>query len=513
MTMEDKFPMPNIEVLFSKLGNSQYFTTLDLAKGFHQIPISRNDRHKTAFSTHTGHYEFTRMLFGLKNAPASFQWMMNEVLHDLINNICVVYLDDILVFSTSLSEHITSLRAIFQRLSEYNLKVQIDKCNFFKRESEYLGHVITHKGIKPNPDKISAIQRVEIPKTVKQIRSFLGLTGFYRKFIKDYSKVALPMISRLKKGAVIDTNDQLYIDSFNKLKKLICSSPVLVYPDFEKKVVLTTDASNEALGAVLSQNGHPVAFTSRTLNRHELNYSTIEKELLAIVWATKYFRPYLYGRKFKIQTDHRPLIWLNSLKEPNMKLQRWKLKLNEYDFDVEYIKGKTNQVVDFLSRVDVNILEDEVHDTIVSDLATIHSGVENLNDYIGISESAVNIYKNQIVIELGVADKYVRKILYGNRIRHCIILKEYNEGKVLEFLEQIFPIKEKVAIFCQDFKIFKYFQETIVRYFSNSNEMSFVKCSKFVKDIIDREHLYSIIDKYHTDKNHRGINETFLELR
>lgn len=512
VTVEDKFPIPNMEDLFSKLGNSQYFSTLDLAKGFHQIPILPNDRHKTAFSTPTGHYEFTRMPFGLRNAPASFQRMMNEVLHDYINNICVVYLDDILVFSTSLQEHILSLRKIFQRLSEYNLKVQVDKCNFFKRESEYLGHIITPDGIRPNPLKINVIQKIALPKTIKEIRSFLGLTGFYRKFIKDYSRIALPMISYLKKGSTLNINDQNYIDSFNKLKKILCSTPVLAYPDFDRIFVLTTDASNRALGAVLSQNGHPIAFSSRTLNEHECNYSAIEKELLAIVWSVKYFRPYLFGRKFKVQTDHRPLVWLNSLKEPNMKLQRWKIQLNEYDFDVEYIKGRTNKVADFLSRLDVNFL-DENEQSVHSDSATIHSGGENLNDHIRISESPINIFKNQVIVTLGGKYKYERKILYQKKIRHIITLKEYFEEKVLDYLKLIFPVKGTVAIFCPNFEIFKKLQQTIIHYFSNSSEMKFVLCSKFIKDVFGKENLLEIIERYHNNKNHRGIEETFLELR
>lgn len=512
LTIEDKFPIPNMEDLFAKLGNSQYFSTLDLAKGFHQIPILATDRHKTAFSTPTGHYEFTRMPFGLKNAPASFQRMMNEVLHDYINNICVVYLDDILIFSTSLQEHIISLTKIFRRLSEYNLKVQIDKCNFFKRESEYLGHIITPDGVRPNPSKIKVIQEISLPKTVKEIRSFLGLTGFYRKFIKDYSRIALPMISKLKKGAVINVNDQVYIDSFNKLKKILCIDPVLAYPKFDRLFVLTTDASNAALGAVLSQNGHPIAYTSRTLNKHELNYSAIEKELLAIVWAVKYFRPYLFGRKFKVQTDHRPLVWLNSLKEPNIKLQRWKIMLNEYDFDVEYIKGKTNQVADFLSRIDINVLQEE-EGTIKSDIATIHSGKENLNDHIEFSESPINVHRNQIIIKLGNTYKYEKEILYEKKFRHTITLIEYFEEKVLEFFKEIFPIKGTVAIFCDNFEIFKNLQRTLVHYFSNSSELKFIRCSKFIKDIFDREDLLEFIEKFHNEKNHRGIDETYLELR
>lgn len=521
ITISDKFPIPNIEDLFSKLGKCLYFTTLDLAKGFHQIPISIEDGHKTAFSTHTGHYEFTRMPFGLKNAPASFQRMMNEVLHDYINNICVVYLDDILVFSTSLHEHIVSLRKIFRRLADYNLKVQIDKCNFFKRESEYLGHVITEHGIKPNPAKIEIIRKISLPRTVKDIRSFLGVTGFYRKFIKDYGRIALPLIKYLKKDFKIDMSDPEYINSFEKLKILLCQSPVLAYPNFEKVFLLTTDASNASLGAVLSQGGHPVAFASRTLDKHECNYSTIEKELLSIVWATKYFRPYLFGRKFKIQTDHKPLIWLNSLKEPNMKLHRWKMKLNEYDFDIEYIKGKANQVADFLSRVNINKLDEQVENScenisnlaVASDIATVHSGLEQLNDHISITETAINLFKNQIVILIGKKYKCVQEKLYGRKIRYTITLSYYNEEIVLGMLRKILPIRGKIGIFCENFNIFKYFQATIVHYFSNTPDMTFFKCSRLLKDIFDREILMNIIEKYHSEKNHRGIQETYVELK
>lgn len=200
ITTDDKFPIPNMDDIFSKLGNAQYFSTLDLAKGFHQISIDKKERHKTAFSTADGHYEFTRMPFVLKNAPASFQRVMNEVLHDNIGKICIVYLDDILIFSTSLQVHIDSLTKIFKRLLEYNLKVQVDKCSFLRRETEYLGHIISDKAIQPNPNKIEIVKQIKIPQTAKQIKSFLGITGFYRKFIRDYSKVALPMTKYLRKN-------------------------------------------------------------------------------------------------------------------------------------------------------------------------------------------------------------------------------------------------------------------------------------------------------------------------
>ena len=198
------------------------------------------------------------MPFGLKNAPATFQRLMNEILRDYINKTCVVYLDDILIFSTSLQEHLNAIREIFDVLEKKNLKIQIDKCNFLKRETEFLGHVLTKDGMKPNPNKIKVIEKLELPRTERQIKSFLGITGYYRKFIKDYAKVAQPITKYLKKGVRINTKDPTYIEAFEKLKNLISTHPILRFPNFEKQFTLTTDASNYAIGAVLSQEGHPV---------------------------------------------------------------------------------------------------------------------------------------------------------------------------------------------------------------------------------------------------------------
>ena len=396
ISIDDKFPIPNIDSLFEKLGRAQYFTTLDLANGFHQILVDEKDQAKTAFSTPQGHYEYIRMPFGLKNAPATFQRMINHVLREFINIDCVVYIDDILIFSTSLQEHINSISKIFQKLREFNLKIQLDKCSFFSKESEFLGHLLTCDGIKPNPKKIQVIKALKIPSTCKQIKSFLGITGYYRKFIKDYAKIAQPLTHCLKKDSKINIDNPKYIEAFEELKEIITRDPILKYPNFNKKFTLTTDASQFAIGAVLSQNGHPISFGSRTLNEHEIKYSTIEKELLAKTWATKYYRPYLYGVKFLVQTDHRPLVWLSSLKEPNSKLQRWKIKLNEFDFDIEYLKGSENKVADFLSRIDVDknqintveIEENENDVEVNSDMATIHSSAEDVGNHFPIIDNS-----------------------------------------------------------------------------------------------------------------------------
>lgn len=203
ITIDDKYPLPNIDSILDKLGKAQYFSTLDLAKGYHQILMDEKDIEKTAFVTPSGLYEFVRMPFGLKNAPATFQRLMNDILRDFINKICIVYLDDILIFSTTLEEHESSLNKIFTKLREHNLKIQIDKCSFMKKNTDFLGHVLSKDGICPNPNKIEVIQNILIPKTEKEIKRFLGMTGYYRKFIKDYSKIAYPIIKYLKKGKKI----------------------------------------------------------------------------------------------------------------------------------------------------------------------------------------------------------------------------------------------------------------------------------------------------------------------
>lgn len=313
-----------------KLGKCKYFSTLDLASGYHQIEMHPRDIPKTAFSTERGHYEYKRLAFGLKNAPRTFERVMDNILRGIMNEACVVYLDDIVIFSTSLQEHIEKLRKVFDRLRAANLKIQMDQSEFLKKEVQFLGHIITPEGLKPNPLKIDAILRYPLPKTTTELKGFLGLTGYYRKFIRDYAKITKPLTVCLKKGRKIVYSEE-FMKSFNRCKEILTNPPILQYPDFSKNFIVTTDASNVAIGAILSQgpigSDKPICYASRTLNQSEERYSTIEKELLAVIWAVKYFRCYLYGRKFTICTDHRPLIWLDKLKEPNSKLQRWKIRL------------------------------------------------------------------------------------------------------------------------------------------------------------------------------------------
>lgn len=529
-TLDDKYPIPNISDILDKLGKCQYFTCLDLASGFYQIEMDPADIHKTAFSVDKGHYEFLRMPMGLKNSPSTFQRVMDNVLRGLNN--CLVYLDDILVYSTSLQEHIDSLQKVFQRLRESNFKIQMDKSEFLKHETPYLGHVITREGIKPNPDKIAAIQNFPIPKTTKEIKSFLGLLGYYRKFIPDFARITKPMTSRLKKGVKITLTPE-YIQCFEHCKTLLINDPILQYPDFSKEFILTTDASNVAIGAVLSQgtigSDKPVAYASRTLNASEMNYSTIEKELLAIVWATKYFRCYLFGRKFKIVSDHRPLQWVMNMKDNgNSRLTRWRLKLAEFQFESIYKKGKLNSNADALSRVEihneetssvvVNVSENSDQD-IQDDgqTETRHTSAENPILEIPISEDPLNKFSRQLLLNIVDRRRHLptKTAPFNNDaiIKVTIEINQANlEQEVIDAIKEYVDPRIKTGLLIQPQEKMYSVVPIIQNTFKNSSMKLFL-----VKSEIENVHGYlkqqDIIRRYHEGKtNHRGISETYLAL-
>lgn len=387
ITIRDSYPLPNINHILDQLGSSKYFSTLDLASGFHQIPIKPSDKPKTAFNTPNGHYEFNRMPFGLKNAPAAFQRLMDTVLTGLQGVRCFVYLDDIVIYASSIQDHDQRIREVFKQLQKANLKLQPDKCEFLRREVTYLGHVITNNGVKPNPEKIEIIKDFPTPISNKDIQSFLGLVGYYRRFIPDFTKFSQCLTKLLKKNAKFIWTDQQQ-NAFDNLRRYLISEPILQYPDFSKPFILKTDASNFAIGAILSQgdipNDLPISYASRTLNKAESNYSTTERELLAIVWAVKHFRPYLYGKRFKITSDHKPLTWLFNVKDPGSRLIRWRLKLEEYDYEISYVKGCSNQQADCLSRLcqNQNQNQNENTDSNPHLNQTQHQIHLNINDYI-----------------------------------------------------------------------------------------------------------------------------------
>ena len=351
----DAYPMPRVDDLIDRLGDAAYISTLDLSRGYWQVPVTKDARPKTAFITPYGLFQFRVMPFGLQGAPATFQRMMDVILDD-VGEFAAAYLDDVVIHSTSWDDHVRHLHEILRRLGQAGLTVKPKKCQIAMSQCTYLGHVVGNGEVRPEESKVKAVEDFPTPKTKKQVRAFLGLTGYYRKFIKNYAEKAMALTNLTRKNA---PNNVLWTTAcdtaFRELKKALCSSAVLRSPDFRRRFILQTDASNHGIGAVLSQcdddgTEHPVAFYSRKLLPREERYSTVEKECLAIKLATHAFRVYLLGRPFEIQTDHRSLEWLDRLKEGNARLTRWSLALQPYNYTVRYRAGKINGNADALSR-------------------------------------------------------------------------------------------------------------------------------------------------------------------
>ncbi|XP_065426955.1 uncharacterized protein LOC135976185 [Chrysemys picta bellii] len=355
VTVTDAYPMPRIDDMLDVLSQAKYLSTFDLTKGYWQIPLEGEAQQKSAFITDIGLYEFTVLPFGLVNAGATFQRLVNRVLNGL-QHYARAYIDDIAVFSNTWGDHKEHLEVVLSKLKEAGLTVKPSKCKIGAAKVPYLGHWVGGGKISPDPLKVEAIVKWPVPQTKRQVQSFIGLANYYRRFVVGFSDVVSPITDLCKKH---QPNKVIWSEAcqkgFNKVKALLSAKPVLASPDFEKPFELCTDASDTGLGAVLMQTGedskkHPIAFLSKKLSPAEQNYSVIEKECYAIVWAVKQLRPYLFNRRFRILTDHSPLVWLHRTKGTNSKLLRWSLVLQEFDMEITHIKGKENWVADALSR-------------------------------------------------------------------------------------------------------------------------------------------------------------------
>ena len=362
VTRKDVFPLPRIDDLLDQLKGKSIFSTLDAKSGYWQIRMEESSREKTAFVTFDGLYEFRVMPFGLCNAPATFQRVMQKVLTGL-GDFCSVYIDDILVFSNSMEEHLEHLKQIFQRLQRVGLKLHPQKCVFGSHEVLYLGHLISGSGILPNPEKIAAVKRFPTPTSVKAVRQFLGLASYYRRFVPNFARVANSLYGLTRQDVPFHWT-QACQQSFERLKDLLTTPPVLAYPDFTKQFVLHTDASGEGVGAVLEQKQddgelHPIAYASRSINRHEKRYGVTELEALGVVWAVKHFRSYLVGQKCTVYTDHAPLRSMLQARHQSGKLARWACVLAEVDLEIRYRPGRKNLNADALSRAPLSHVDDK----------------------------------------------------------------------------------------------------------------------------------------------------------
>jgi hypothetical protein len=302
VTKPDAYPIPNIVDTLDSLGTSKIFSVLDMASGYHQIEIQEEDREKTAFSCHMGHYQFTKLPFGVNNGPATYQRCMDFILTGLKGIDCLAYLDDLICYSATMEEHAEKLARIFKRLEQANFKIQPSKCVFATDTVEYLGHIVTKEGVKPDPRKIQAVKEYPTPRTVRDVRAFIGLAGYYRRHVRNFAEIAKPLTNLTKKDVPFEWGPEQE-KAFLELKDMLSQEPLLIYPDFSQPFIVACDASTKAVGAILSQikdgEERPVAYCSRQLNSAETKYSITELELLALIFAVKQFRCYLYGRQLK----------------------------------------------------------------------------------------------------------------------------------------------------------------------------------------------------------------------
>ena len=522
-----RYPLPRIEDMIDRMATASYFSTLDLKNGYHQIKMNLADVEKTAFSFERGHYEFLRMPFGLKNAPATFQKLMDEFLEGLDSQNIQIYMDDIVVFTQDKATHMDLLRNLIKRLKHYNLKVSKEKTHLFKRKVKFMGYIISENGVQPDPDKVETIWNIPTPKNVKEVRRILGMFGYYRKFIKNFAFITEPLTKLLKKGKIFKI-DQEVQRSIENCKEILSRLPNLKFPNLENQFILTTDASQVAIGAVLSQkdNGveNPVAFASKKLTPAETRYSTIEREMLGIVWAIEKFRTYLYGRTFEVRTDHKPLVWIQGLKETSARVTRWKERLAAYEFFVKHVKGSDNVVADCLSRnVNTLELEDEtsleeqleVIGDVEPGLAVMKGHEPETEHQIEVTQDIINNKRNQLIFTTKPGDvitSYIHN--YGHlKIWTIDIGSEVTSDKILKLLNSILirgkvyhmyflsdTVKEKV--------IDLYRKQEIIK------GIHLIICTKQVQTIENANEQRRIIEDYHNSKtNHRGETETLKKLQ
>jgi hypothetical protein len=348
VTIKNKYPLPRIDILFDQLAGAKVFSKIDLRSGYYQIKIKPSDIPKMAFSTRYGLYEYLVMSFRLTNAPAYFMYLMNSAFMPKLDKFVVVFIDDILIYSKTKEDHANHIRVVLQRLRDHRLYAKFSKCEFWLDSVKFLGHTISSEGISVDPTKVQEVMDWKPPTSVHQIRSFLGLVGYCRRFILDFSKIAKPMTELLKKKVKFHWDDKCE-EAFHTLRKVLTTAPVLAQPDSTQPFDVYCDASGTGLGCVLMQNNRVIAYASRAFRDHEQNYPTHDLELAAVIHALKIWRHHLMGAKCNIYTDHKSLKYIFTQADLNMRQRRWLELIKDYDLEVHYHPGKANVVADALS--------------------------------------------------------------------------------------------------------------------------------------------------------------------
>ena len=422
-TKKDHFPLPFIDQVLERLARFKYFCYLDGLSGFYQIPIHPDDQAKTTFTCPYGTFAWRRMPFGLCNAPATFQRCMFSIFSDLLDDCVEVFMDDFSVYGDTFDSCLANLSKVLDRCAEHGLVLNWEKCHFMVQEGIVLGHRISRKGIEVDGAKVEVIEKLPPPTCVKDVRSFLGHAGFYRRFIKDFSKIAKPLCNLLAKENVF-VFDQTCMDAFVAIKKALVSAPILQPPNWSLPFELMCDASNNAVGVVLGQRienkSHVIAYASKLLDQAQVNYTTTEKELLAVVYAFDKFRSYLVGQKAIVYSDHAALRYLFSKKEAKPRLLRWMLILQEFDWEIRDKKGSENLVADHLSRLDEQMLKE------------MDDGMPIKEEFVG--EHVLNLKEQCFEVAKGDIPWYAD---YVNYLASGIIPKDIDSRQKRRFLHDV----------------------------------------------------------------------------
>lgn len=464
VTKKDSYPLPRIDDTLDTLAGTKWFSTLDLQSGYWQVEIAEKDKEKTAFSASNGLWQFKVMPFGLCNAPATFERLMEQVLRGLNWKTCLVYLDDIIVMGKTFDAHLKNLAEVLQRISSAGLKLSVKKCALFQKEVKYLGHRVTAAGISTDEDKIRAVKDWPRPQNLHELRSFLGLCTYYRRFVPNFASIAASLHELTKKSRTYHWAEAQE-KAFQALKKLLCTAPVLSYPVAGEKFVIDSDASGYGIGGVLSQvvNGTEkvIGYYSRILSKPEKNYCVTRRELLAVVECIKHYHKYLYGQHFTLRTDHSALRWLLQFKNPEGQLARWIERLQSYDLSIEHRKGAKHNNADALSRrpcdaecrhcaraesnegiVDVRLM----HIDSGEDWSAAQRGDDILAKIISAKEADIRPPRNEISAESPLAKAYWAQWDSLSLINGCLYRKwESTDGKTTSNLVVV-PASKKADV-------------------------------------------------------------------
>ena len=441
LTILKHWPMADMETILRMLAGATIFSTVDCTSGFWQIAMDKNSIDKSAFSTPDGHYAWTCMPFGLKNAPAQF----NRIMHQLLGNKrgILVYLDDVVIFSVTFEEHCELVIWLVELFLKVNLRLNPSKCTWFASEIHLLGHVVSGTNVKMDPEKIAAVQNRITPRNVKELQQFLGFANYYKRFIHDFSTRATALYELLRNEIPFEMTEKRYA-AFTDIKRALLKYPVLRQPDFNKHFFVYTDACNEACGGVLSQKDernfdYAIEYCSKGFDKHQRNYSISEKECLGVIYAVKKFRYYLDGREFTIITDHIALKWLNSIVDPTGRLARWAVYLQAYTYKIEHRAGKSHDNADYLSRPmkDEPILDNRSNIDLVTRINNLIAITRNEEE--GQADKTLDHYENTNLLKFiklgkladGLSTKQVARIQ-----KEALGLRWHNEQLLIKFGNQ-----------------------------------------------------------------------------